>query len=156
MYHISYKSVWRVNRIAQTPNVKPEGLWYAQGNSWIRWCERNQWGDPRQAKKYRVKLRYTDNLVRSAPTRVLKLSTLAALYQFTHLYVDLKTEKTSRPVLRWDRVAEKFAGIEVRVDTINVPLKALKYLWFHNLDVISGCVWDPAGVRALTYIPTRV
>lgn len=128
---------------------KPRGLWYAFGKEWIEWCLEE--GGVRFLGSYVY-------AVTVDPAKVLTLSTLSELYEFTREYATSIYTLLSLPsrgraddefcrVIDWDRVAQTYSGVEVSPYHWEARLDP-KTFWYYSWDVASGCIWEPSAVTS--------
>ncbi len=118
----------------QERRYKPRGLWYACGLEWLEWCSSEQ-PDWIGSWVYAVELN---------PRHIFYIDTEAKLDAFA-------AEYTLGRELDWPRVAQEYAGVEF------CPYfwdKRYELNWYSMLDVASGCVWAPHGVRSITEVGT--
>ena len=113
--------------------LKPTGLWYAAGLSWINWCESEQpdWLKPRL---FKLEMDTSD---------ILQLRTVAETIAFNDRYS--QQVRGLHSFIDWDAVKRDYKGIEI------VPYHwELRYsggIWYYGLDVPSGCLWDLSALR---------
>lgn len=121
----------------QRAHMKPRGLWYGIGTSWLEWVrdEMPQWYG---SHLYRIDV---------DERRLLRLRTIPQILAFSNKYATPDGERVD-----WVRVAGEYAGIEI--DPYQWDLR-FDLLWYYSWDVASGCLWDPRAVLAAHPITGR-
>lgn len=127
-YHLSIKPIPRyIETITQEVGMKPRGLWYGCGNSWLDWLESEmpQWLDQ---GNYLYEMWPGDNL--------LYLRHADDLDRFTRQY-GVKQYGNDYHI-DWLKVADRHAGIEICPYHYS---RRLSLYWYYTWDVASGCIW---------------
>jgi len=156
------ESVKRVPNSDQKIDVKPIGLWYSVGKDWLNFSHDS------------LPFKYTHLYeVTIEPSRVLQVRTVEQTYQLYRQYgATRKGSEKPRPPhmmdskydvlfkdeegrINWARVAERHAGVEFAPYHNELRLRQDLGMWYHTLDVESGCVWDPSGVKELKLLATK-
>lgn len=138
---------------------KPNGLWYSCGNSWLEWCLAEDFGFGSYIHSIKLDL---------SAMKVIKnvrgFDTFSAEYgmaqgewyeKFLGICSD-ELKKFVTPSFRlpdyidWERVAQKYAGIEINPYLWKRRLTG--GLWYYGMDCASGCVWDASIVRSVDLI----
>lgn len=140
--HVSTKPISELGITQQSSgSLKPKGLWYGFGDQWINWLksEMPEWWDEAQ---YAYKV--FPNLA-----NILVINTIEELDQFIDTY------NIGRNI-DWVRVAEEYDGIEFpsysREGFRNLAFSSsdhMKYMWVYSMDISSGCIWNPNGIKSL-------
>jgi len=136
---------------------KPKGLWYGINDSWIDWCHSESMG-------------WVHNYIHEVildTSKILRISNIKEFEAFEDEYSDIdpilaelsKTypnfnatfdgwqdrnhRRRGMNCIRFDKVAEKYSGIEI---TPYLWEKRLESMWYYGWDCASGCVWNPDAV----------
>lgn len=120
--------------------LKPLGLWYSIGDSWIEWCrsEMPDWVKPHNF------------ILDLDMSRVLLIASKSDIVDFQRRYgasVGVPGVHLMRP--DWRRVAKDYCGIEVNPYFRDLSFTCADYLWYYGWDVPSGCVWDKSAVKSV-------
>jgi len=113
----------------KSSNMKPKGLWYGFGGSWIDWMssEMPEWIN---AYNYIYTLDVDDlNIVKVTSNNVDRFSE--------------KYEDFNKFYINWEKVSKDYKGFEA-------PPPYNKHsdkLWWGTLDVASGCIWDTSCIK---------
>ncbi len=128
--------------------AKPTGFWYGFGDEWIYFVktEMKSFAE-RLAHTYKV---YVD------PSKVYSINSKEKLDAFCDEFVESpKINGIREHYPKWNRVAEKYSGIEIPVYS-ELGFRSLfrdenyeKYYWLYTWDISSGCIWRPDGVVRL-------
>ena len=119
--------------VKQEQTLKPKGLWYGFGDSWIRWVrnEMPEWEKPHL------------NTVTIDQTNVLKID-IGNIHSFQKTYrfhdnIDWRID--------WDKVSKYYKGVEIpNYDSLRGLRYDSDFLWLYGWDVSSGCIWDTSAV----------
>ncbi len=125
---------------------KPFGLWYSHGRSWVGWLaeQRLSWSNHRLSAIthiYQVYLR---------KERICFVSNEQEFDEFEERFAHRDKSR-----VRWDKVAKKYDGIDIRFlrNKAHDPAS-----WYCAWDVSSGCIWEPRGIQRirtlLSFVPT--
>ena len=138
--HVSTKPIDQMGVIQQSSgSLKPKGLWYGFGDQWINWLksEMPEWWDEAQ---------YAYKVFPNIPN-LLVINTIDELDQFIDKY-------NAGRNIDWVRVAEEYDGIEFpsysREGFRNLAFSSadhMKYMWVYSMDIASGCIWNPSGIK---------
>jgi hypothetical protein len=154
--HMSKTPIPKFRSRQQKPDMKPHGLWYGVGDSWIDWCL-SEMGGWLQPYIYEVVLK---------PTKILTVANESELEAFEDEYASVPDymadyarnlpmipgfdRRVRRSFLTsqidWTKVSEKYAGIEIAP---YIHSKRLESVWYYGWDCASGCVWKGGGVESL-------
>lgn len=122
---------------------KPTGFWYSMGTEWLKWVQLEM---PDWEKQYLYDLRLDEN-------KILKITNLDELKQFNKTYKSEHKTFDRYYSINWDLVADKYFGIEFQnYRAIKSEYDDWYDLWFHMIDVSSGCIWNNEAVKSLTLI----
>lgn len=138
--HLSVESIWELDKTkkyTQKITFKPSGIWYAFGTAWKDWVrsEMPEWND-KYSSAYKLDV---------DSSKILSVKTVEELQRFHDKY----SEGEHKYVIDWNSISQKWAGIEFPVYLKSVRLD---YLWYSQLDVASGCIWDTSVIRNITPI----
>jgi hypothetical protein len=125
-------------------DLKPSGLWYAVGSSWIDWCigaEFNGLG------------KYIYEIELNKKANILLIDTKDKIFEFGNKYKNTKYPyaKFNSTIIDWERVKEDYDGIEVSPYFYDLRL-AYDLLWYYGWDVPSGCLWKANTKKKITLI----
>jgi len=151
--HYSKKPLGKIRSVRQQrdPSDKPLGLWVSddteyggEAMGWPHWCEAESFALDR--------LRHRQVVSLAAPERLLWLGSVSEIDEF-HREFSEPLVRTYR-VIRWDRVAEKWAGIVI------TPYQWARRLdgnarWYYGWDCASGCIWDPSVIASIDALPSE-
>ena len=119
----------------QKVGLKPSGLWYGIGTSWIDWVESEM---PEWRGDFIYKIEVSSG-------GLLRLRSGKEIDTFAEAY------GASGPIgggnttyIDWRKVASKYGGIEIAPYQWNIRNK---YLWYYAWDVASGCIWNKSLVK---------
>lgn len=119
---------------------KPEGLWYACGDEWLRFLTEEMGGSELLAGvafAYLIKVRHSDMAV---------IRTAGELDDFELTY---STSPSGREgSIDWSLVSAGTTGIEI------CPYIGSRRMrdWYYTWDVASGCIWDPSAVSSIVQV----
>lgn len=127
---------------------KPNGLWYACGDGWLKWVHDSA---PRLANRwsYLYQIEPSDS--------VLSMSSLEDVSVFHNRFAKRSSWPWSKtdPIhsfIDWKKVAAVFPGVEIcpyEKDLLREPV------WYGIWDVASGCIWSTRGVQGMRPIARR-
>lgn len=174
----------------QGNSFKPKGLWYSLDIYWtmfgmnpeggeaslnydnkekLQMCEdllKNKMADEGSELYYQINVKYTslDNI---NPNKVLKIDSTENFDQFFIKYGEV-TKDSSMAFIKWKKVAQDFAGIEIipyqkdrvyfgRKNETDQKIRKFyrknghnvthKTFWFYSgWDLPSGCIWNPTCI----------
>lgn len=140
--HVSTKPIGELRPVEQSSgSLKPKGLWYGFGDEWIGWLksEMPEWWDEAE---YAYK-------VIPEMANILVINTVEELDQFIDTY------NVGRNI-DWVKVAQDYDGIEFPTYSKNrfrnlafSGTDHMKYMWVYSMDIASGCIWNPSGIKML-------
>lgn len=124
-------SLTTLYNVYQTVDMKPSGLWYGIGRSWLDFVA----GDfTAAAHEYLYKFEINRE-------RLLRIDDYPAFDTTWH------THRDTAYFMDWPTIAEKFAGIEIAPYLYQRRLEAL---WYYGWDCASGCIWDKDVITDIT------
>jgi len=112
--------------------MKPTGLWYGFGKSWIDWVRENM---PHWKKEHIFKIQIDES-------KVLKLRSEREVLLFTRGY----KQDNYHEWIDWKTVTKAYNGIEIPEYFWNLRLKLL---WYYGWDVASGCIWNLKTIKKI-------
>jgi hypothetical protein len=119
---------------------KPAGLWYGCGTAWLDWLE----GEGREPapEEYQIWSLKIDM------SKVKSITSQQNLQKFSYTNADYSAYSGTGPVaVDWNRVAQKFSGIECCPYPVGEDLMIrYKFMWYAAIDVSSGCIWDTSAI----------
>ena len=117
------------------PWMKPNGLWYACGDEWIRFDH----GLQNAKYLYKIELDYS---------KILRL-TQKDVKAFEKEYgVNKGNPSMKMVVIDWKKVSERYGGIEI---CPYMP-KIREHFWYYGWDVASGCIWDKDSIKDVSLV----
>jgi len=119
-----------------TPDDKPNGLWFSVGNAWPEFAHRYL---TQHSLQHATRLWFK-------PKSLLRIHTEADMKKFTRKYSVKREDASIAAILRliqWDRVAEDYKGILI---ANYIYQCRMSHPWYYSWDVASGCVWDASAV----------
>jgi len=133
------KRLVSVNIKRQESDIKPVGLWYGFGNTWLEWCQS-------EMPHWIGGLLY--EIIIPSNKDILLMKTPKELKQFTEKYYDREMSKFSKTMKKWyidwNKVASEYDGIEINPYVYQMRFKLG---WYYSWDVGSGCIWNTRGCK---------
>jgi hypothetical protein len=123
-------------------DLKPRGLWYADGESWYNWCVYNQFGEPTAAFIYEIKLDRKN---------ILSVGTATALRELVSRYKVHGNDPfyDMMNFIRWSEIVKIYDGIEFMPYPASGKLYQDLPAFYAGLGVPCGCVWSPSAIIGL-------
>ena len=119
--------------------VKPNGLWYAVGNAWLDWCKTEE---PEWIRENTFEL--------DVDTRdIIVLNSYSDMSLFNDTFGEAPSAVTYYKNINWNRVAEKYKGIEIPFYEWHLRYE---WIWYYAWDCASGCIWDLSAVKEVRKI----
>lgn len=113
-------------------SLKPKGLWYALGTSWIDWVRSNM---PEWESDNLFKIDINDS-------KIIKITNKEELIIFYNKYKCINKDFPILSSIDWELVSKDYLGIEIspykKYDDIMFDYE---FLWYYGWDVPSGCIW---------------
>ena len=124
------------------PIGKPDGFWYAFGDSWLYFTEYNMTNDYYDALQHAYKV-VVDK------SKILSIRNQDMLDQFNDEF-SVETDMRLFPyVIDWVKVTQRYSGFEIpcynNIDTDTLVANRWLNLW----DIPSGVIWNPDAVLKL-------
>lgn len=116
-------------------DMKPKGMWYGIGTSWIDWAEEN--GMETGKYFYTIVIR---------PERVIVV-TPENLGQFERKYGKMHS-RFGFKFINWYDVAQQYDGVEFNPYGKFTSRAAMKSIWYSGVDVPSGCIWNSRAIQS--------
>jgi hypothetical protein len=121
-------------------HVKPNGLWYGFGTSWMDFAQQatgiqHMYDESDYLYEIQVQTTTIDN---PDPNKVLRMTSSQEVNSFLQKYPAQRVGQFK--MLDWAQVANDFAGIEL-LDEADSS--------FGGWDIDSGCVWNPAAISGV-------
>jgi hypothetical protein len=140
---------------------KPEGLWYSCGDSWVEWCFREQFfscfGDnifevivDESALLKITNLKEFDAFVAEYGCEFDDIIQLRNPEYKSNLFAPPSGFRLPPNCIRWDKMAEKYSGIEINPYLWEKRLDG--GVWYYCWDCASGCIWDKEAVLQVDLI----
>ena len=166
-YFLSPELFKELNKTMQQPQyLKPDGLWFACGNDWIRFMLENDYKQDAYNYLYEVKI---------DTTNVLFIKSFSALEKFNKEYsykvrttfvafdvIDGKDKKVTETYsyIDWTGVSKKYNGIIICPSfldkiwklTESKPSIINKFFWYYLWDVASGVIWNKEAFQSAKMI----
>ena len=131
----------------QTVGMKPEGMWYGVGTSWIEWVESEM---PEKAHDNVFKLDIDES-------KVLLIDDYSKFDVFEKEYSTDLLEVLGvnsllgrigfNNMIDWKKVSEKWSGIEISPYLYKYRLQKF---WYYGWDCASGVIWKPDAIKKIT------
>lgn len=134
----------------QVLNDKPEGFWFSvqtgepDWTGWFEWCRAENFRDIDTQKSHRIEV---------DPSRMLCVGP-ADLRWFNETFGERRRigdRLLSGTFIRWDLVADQFAGIEISPYAWDLRDSDLR--WYYGWDCASGCIWDTSIIKSIEEVP---
>ena len=152
-------SMKKFREAEQTIEMKPTGIWYGLGDSWIQWCmsEASGWLSP-----------YIYDFVLDED-KILKVTNIEEFEKFEEEHQAIRAEfkllMDHMPKIRdahgdgfgrrmsrffdqidWPKLATMYSGVEIAP---YIWKKRLESMWYYPWDCASGCIWNRSAVKEL-------
>ena len=120
----------------QGSTMKPNGLWYAKGNSWMEFVRTVAPGMVEDAKYV-----YSIGFDKS---EIVNIASGKQAERFTYRFKDRElSRKSNISVVDWDSVTKVGnAGVEFMPYERGYLSADYTMAWYLGIDVPSGCIWD--------------
>ncbi len=133
--HASKSSVLQFRNVQnQRLSVKPRGLWYGFGSSWLDWVE-SEMPSWRDSTKHLFALEIDSS-------KVCTIDNIDTLETFHELYA-VAWKDIDADMIDWSAVAHDYDGVEINPFTRHLSFELWqKFPWYSSWDVSSGCLWN--------------
>ena len=120
----------------QGSRMKPNGLWYAKGNSWMEFV-RTEMADMAEDAKYVYAIGFDKS-------KILSITSGRQAERITYMFKDYKlSRKANISIVDWDRITKiGKAGVEFIPYERSYFSPDYSMAWYAGIDVPSGCIWD--------------
>ena len=130
--------------LKQKNDVKPQGVWYGCGDSWLKWMSREmpQWLD---AVNYVYELELDQEFILTI-TNEEQFKKFEweywgrAPWQERGGWNDTGPPDGNFEMIEWDTLVGQYDGIEIC--PYLKQFRMSKSFWYYTWDVASGCIWD--------------
>lgn len=137
IHHTNKKEIKNSYLYQQKLGYKPSGLWYGINWEWEEWCKSEM---PQWLHKNHFSLEIDT-------TKILILDSVKKIEDFHKEYGELpdwmKKDKLkiikNHEYINWEKVAEKYSGIEISPYQYSLRFKLM---WYYGWDIASGCIWS--------------
>ena len=120
----------------QGSRMKPNGLWYAKGNSWMEFV-RTELVEMTEDAKYVYAIGFDKS-------KILSITSGRQAERVTYMFKDYKlSRKANISIVDWDRITKiGKAGVEFIPYERGYFSPDYSMAWYAGIDVPSGCIWD--------------
>lgn len=143
--NVSYKRFLKNNnRKSIISDSKPYGLWYAIGDSWLKWCISEE---PGWIGKYIYEIKLNPQ------ANILFIKNEESVFFFSKKYArkDNNSFFPKSIFINWGKVMKDYDGIE-----INPYFRKLRHnynlMWYNGWDIPSGCIWNSNAKKRIILI----
>ena len=124
------------------PVGKPDGLWYAFGDSWLYWTSMNM-SEKNYEHTYKVVV---------DKSKIVSIRNQDMLDDFNSEFT-FKTDSNFMPyIVDWVKVSQKYSGFEIPAYD-DLEISGDRYIirnrWLVNWDIPSGVIWNPDAIIKL-------
>ena len=127
------------NYTQQKGTLKPDGIWYGCGTTWLDFIDTQMEG-PRKNDTQIWSLKID-------MSNVKKLIDPLEIADFTRRYKDIDLYiKTLQKNPDWTSVARSFDGIECCPYPVGDRQFRYNYTWYWGIDISSGCIWNTSAI----------
>ena len=150
LVHYSEHPVTAVRSMRGTAAFKPRGLWVSDEDdrySWRWWCEKHQY--------HLERLRFTYDVLLSPKAKILAVSSLDGLGDFTSCYgYDLEKYGVTYRLIDWRKVRKEFQGILLVLDIWEDRMGCGRALggreWYSHWDCNGGVIWHARAIQSIS------
>lgn len=133
----------------QKLGYKPNGLWYGINWEWEEWCKSEM---PKWLHKKHFSLEIDMN-------KILLLDSTEKIMDFQKEFGEmpdwmndgLKRIK-NHEYINWEKVAEKYSGIEISPYQYSLRFKLM---WYYGWDIASGCIFNLSCIKSINLITEK-
>jgi len=120
----------------QGSTMKPNGIWYAKGNSWMEFV-RTEMPDMTKNAKYVYAIGFDKS-------KVLRITSGKQAERVTYTFKDYElSRKANVNIVDWDRITKiGKAGVEFMPYERRYFSADYTTAWYLGIDIPSGCIWD--------------
>lgn len=140
--HTTNKEILKIYDVNNKSNngIKPKGLWYAIDDSWIEWCNSENFHTSSLKISYKLELDQKKILILNNEKKIKSFVEKYGEKMFLELDFDFLFNKT----INWDKVSQDFYGIEI--NPYNYKFRH-SLLFYNAWDVASGCIWNKKAIK---------
>lgn len=131
------KSTVQENR----PMNKPWGLWYGFGREWIDFVYGNEISSKHGNYIYYVKIKDF--------SKTLQIKNREEITQFSDKF------GSGRGLINWRNVSQQYNGIEINPWLGNLYRDDVKFSWYGDWSIASGCIWTSEFVELKQIYPKK-
>ena len=138
-FHYSNKPIHQLRdltskEVAKLIEMKPNGLWLSEEDSWKEWCNESGCFNVSGAHKYEAMIDLS---------KVLVIDSNQMLTDFQEKYFN-----ATKFGIDWAKVSKEYAGIQF-TNYAEVKKNFMKHfspqgIWFMGVDIDSVCIWRPS------------
>ena len=120
----------------QGSTMKPNGLWYAKGNSWMEFI-RTEMADMAEDAKYVYAIGFDKS-------KVLSITSGRQAERVTYMFKDYElSQKANVSIIDWNKITKiGKGGVEFMPYERGYFSADYTMAWYLGIDVPSGCIWD--------------
>jgi hypothetical protein len=125
------------------PDGKPDGFWYAFGDSWLYWTSINNMSTKNYEHTYKVVV---------DKSKIVSIRNQDMLDDFNREFTYETDSKYMPYLVNWVKVSQKYSGFEIPAYD-DLEISGDRYIirnrWLLNWDIPSGVIWNPNAVLKL-------
>lgn len=128
-------------RKQDSESVKPYGLWYSFGPSWIDFLTGFEF-DPDEYTWEKVRLSWYTHIYQIYLNykKIIKIETVEEFDSFSKKFSD----PSAIEQIDWAKVEKEWSGIEIKFLESKTDVR-----WYRNWDCSSGCIWKRDAVKKI-------
>jgi len=124
------------------PDGKPDGFWYAFGDSWLYWTSMNM-----STKNYEHAYKVVVDR-----SKIISIRNQDMLDDFNREFTYETDSKYMPYLVDWGKVSQRYSGFEIPAYD-DLEISGDRYIirnrWLLNWDIPSGVIWNPNAVLKL-------
>ena len=132
--------VLRDRSAEQGIDIRPFGLWYGVGEEWVGRAEAT--GVWYEDTRYLYELRFDPQL-----DAILRVDTEERLANFARRFEVVLL--SGMRLVDWGKVARTYDGVQFAPFMEHM---AERYPWYAQMEVSSGCVWNPESIASVALV----
>jgi len=122
---------------------KPYGLWFARGDGWMQFIDRNHFGIiGKQAHKLNL------NTSEIAQVNKNTITDFENKYLVSKDFFNDLSPIYGNGVIDWKKVAEDYSGVEVNLESFGES----RPKWLTGWDITSGALWNDKALNATSHL----
>jgi len=126
------------NRVGeQEIRMKPKGLWYGIGDSWLRWIK-DEMPDWEHDNVYQLDINESKIKIIRNFNELVAFDKIYGVENESRMFFD------NGRMIDWAKVAKDFDGIEIAPYIYEARFE---YNWYYGWDVASGCIWSSDVIK---------